>query len=147
MADKKTKKFNQAAHNARMKELEKTQGLESVNPEMYMIPGGAAAKIIKNSPKEKLLHSKMPHPLLRLKPYLRPYLAPILFVMLLAIPMAAIKGAVAKGAQYLTDDILVNKNKEALLWMPFLIIGLLFLYFILTIRLTKSIKSNKIMLY
>ena len=51
MADKKTKKFNQAAHNARMKELEKTQGLESVNPEMYMIPGGAAAKIKKNSPK------------------------------------------------------------------------------------------------
>lgn len=66
----------------------------------------------------------------RLKPYLRPYVPALILVIVLAIPMAAIKGAVAKGIQYLTDNILVKRDQEALLWLPAIIIGLFMANFV-----------------
>ncbi len=62
--------------------------------------------------------------LARLKPYLNPYWWTIFAVILLAIPMAAIKGASAKLLQYLTDHVLVARDEKALQWLPLLIIGL-----------------------
>ena len=70
------------------------------------------------------------NPLKRLIPYLRGYWFPIGTVIFLAIPMAAIKGAVAKGFKFLTDEVLVNKDQEALKWLPLLIMGLFLLNFV-----------------
>lgn len=60
----------------------------------------------------------------RLWPYVKPHTGKIVIVFFLAIPMAAIKGAVAKGIQYLTDHVLVEKDAKAIVWLPILIVGL-----------------------
>lgn len=57
-------------------------------------------------------------------PYLKPYIPAIVIVILLAFPMAGIKGVLAKGAEYLTDEILVKRDGDALALLP---IALLFL--------------------
>ncbi len=66
----------------------------------------------------------------RIWPYLKPYKGTLILAAFLALPLAAIKGSVAKGTQYLIDNVLVLKDPNALKLMPVLIIGLFVLNFI-----------------
>ena len=62
--------------------------------------------------------------------YIRPYSSTIIVALLLAIPMAAIKGSLAKGIQYIIDNILIAKDMKSLTLAPLVIITLLIINFI-----------------
>jgi subfamily B ATP-binding cassette protein MsbA len=65
----------------------------------------------------------------RLKPYLKPYLWMIVASGLLAIPLSAIRVALAPLIQHVVDDIMVNKSYDKLKLLPLEIIGLYILNF------------------
>lgn len=67
----------------------------------------------------------------RIWPYLKPHWPSFVIASILAIPLAAIKGSVTKGTQYLIDHVLVQKDEQALIWLPLVIVGLFILNFIL----------------
>ena len=69
--------------------------------------------------------------LLRLKPYLRPYLGHIVASGILAIPLAAIRLGPAPLAKYVTDKILMTHDQHRLLQLPFLVIGMYLVNFII----------------
>lgn len=62
--------------------------------------------------------------------YIRPYTYPLIIALLLAIPMAAIKGSLAKGIQYIIDNVLIAKDMKSLQLAPIVIIALLSINFI-----------------
>ncbi len=66
----------------------------------------------------------------RMVPYLKPYIPAITIVILLAFPMAGIKRILVKSAEYLTDEILVKRDGDALLLLPVLLISLLTVNFV-----------------
>jgi len=64
-------------------------------------------------------------------PYMKPHLGAITISLLLSIPMAAVKISPAPAVKYLTDNILVNKNETALFWLPFGIVAVFAVNFII----------------
>lgn len=83
----------------------------------------------------------------RLWPYLKPYKGTLVLAALLALPLAGIKGSIAKGTQYLIDNVLVLKDPQALALMPVLIVGLFALNFVfrfLHFYLIRSIATQAI---
>jgi subfamily B ATP-binding cassette protein MsbA len=69
--------------------------------------------------------------LLRLKPYLRPYLGSIIASTILAIPLAAIRGAPVWLLKHFIDDLGSPTGRERLRYYPAVIIGLYLLNFII----------------
>src|SRR5688500_3615339 len=91
--------------------------------------------------------------LLRLKPYLRPYFWMLVASAFLAIPLAALRMAPAPLVQHLTDDLLVSKQSQKLLYFPAVFIALYvmnfavrfahyFLLRVVTIRVDQRLKND-----
>ncbi len=67
--------------------------------------------------------------LLRLLPYIKPHWPAILLVSILAVPIAALRVSLVKGFEYFVDEILINKNQDALSWMPLAFLSILIVSF------------------
>ncbi|MEK6705878.1 MAG: ABC transporter transmembrane domain-containing protein [Bdellovibrionota bacterium] len=68
--------------------------------------------------------------LFRLKPYLRPYLWLILASAFLAIPLSALRTGPAALVKYVVDNMLIQRDKGALVLFPAIVIGLYLANFI-----------------
>lgn len=68
--------------------------------------------------------------LLRLIPFLKPFTPYIVTAVILAIPLAAIRGAPAKVLEILVNDLGVSKDPDKLIFYPLLFIGLFAVNFI-----------------
>jgi subfamily B ATP-binding cassette protein MsbA len=69
-------------------------------------------------------------PLLRLKPYLMPYWPLILISTILAIPLSALRAAPAYLLKVVGDDIIARQDTTKLAYLPWLIIGIYALNFV-----------------
>ncbi len=67
----------------------------------------------------------------RMWPYIRPHVAAMATALFLSIPMAAIKVSPAPAVKYLTDSILVSKDKKALVLLPLGIVAMFLLNFVI----------------
>lgn len=91
--------------------------------------------------------------LLRLKPYLKAYWALILISALLALPLSGLRAAPAYLLKIVGDDLLVRQDTTKLAWLPWFIIGIyavnfvvrFFHYYLLRIviaRVNQKIKNQ-----
>lgn len=91
--------------------------------------------------------------LLRLKPYLKPYWALILISAILALPLSGLRAAPAYLLKIVGDDLLVRQDTSKLAWLPWFIIGIygvnfvvrFFHYYLLRIviaRVNQKIKNQ-----
>jgi subfamily B ATP-binding cassette protein MsbA len=91
--------------------------------------------------------------LLRLKPYLKPHWVLILISALLALPLSGLRAAPAYLLKIVGDDLLVRQDTTKLAWLPWFIIGIyavnfvvrFFHYYLLRIvisRVNQRIKNH-----
>lgn len=64
-------------------------------------------------------------------PYLRSYYWHIFACVLLAIPLSAIRLGPAPLVRYMIDEVLVKKNKPQLIYLPFILIGIYLVNFVI----------------